>query len=58
MSRFLLDTGAAQDFLNGRRGVRARAEAKRHQGQHCMRPYAEGVSQLSPGSRVCERTLG
>jgi tRNA(fMet)-specific endonuclease VapC len=32
MKRFLLDTGAAQDFLNGRRGVRERADAERHQG--------------------------
>jgi tRNA(fMet)-specific endonuclease VapC len=32
MSRFLLDTGIAQDFINDRKGVRARADAARKQG--------------------------
>lgn len=39
MRRFLLDTGAAQDFLNGRCGLRARADAERHRGRRigtCM----------------------
>jgi tRNA(fMet)-specific endonuclease VapC len=32
MKRYLLDTGIAQDFVNDRRGVRARADAERLQG--------------------------
>lgn len=32
MSRYLLDTGIAQDFINSRHGVRERVDAKRHQG--------------------------
>ncbi len=34
MSRYLLDTGIAQDFINSRHGVRERVDAKRHQGHH------------------------
>jgi tRNA(fMet)-specific endonuclease VapC len=32
MTRYLLDTGIAQDFVNSRRGVRERADAVRHAG--------------------------
>jgi tRNA(fMet)-specific endonuclease VapC len=32
MSRYLLDTGIAQDFINSRHGVRERVDDKRHQG--------------------------
>src|SRR5688500_13533262 len=32
MKRFLLDTGIAQDFINDRRGIRARVHAARIQG--------------------------
>ena len=32
MSRFLLDTGIAQDFMNRRHGVQDRADEKRRQG--------------------------
>ena len=32
MTRYLLDTGIAQDFINHRRGVRERVDELRHQG--------------------------
>ncbi len=32
MRRYLLDTGPAQDFLNGRNGLRERVDAERHRG--------------------------
>ncbi len=32
MSRYLLDTGIAQDFINNRNGVREKADLVRHQG--------------------------
>jgi tRNA(fMet)-specific endonuclease VapC len=32
MSRYLLDTGIAQDFMNRRNGVLERADAERHRG--------------------------
>jgi tRNA(fMet)-specific endonuclease VapC len=32
MRRFLLDTGAAQDFINRRHGVHERVDAERHRG--------------------------
>jgi tRNA(fMet)-specific endonuclease VapC len=32
MKRFLLDTGPAQDFNNGRNGIRERVDAERHRG--------------------------
>ncbi len=32
MSRYLLDTGTAQDFVNNRNGVRARVDASRKKG--------------------------
>ncbi len=32
MSRYLLDTGIAQDFINQRNGVRERADEARHEG--------------------------
>ena len=32
MTRYLLDTGIAQDFINHRRGVRERVGERRHRG--------------------------
>jgi tRNA(fMet)-specific endonuclease VapC len=32
MSRYLLDTGIAQDFINQRKGIRERADDARHKG--------------------------
>lgn len=32
MSRYLLDTGIAQDFINQRNGIRERADDVRHKG--------------------------
>jgi hypothetical protein len=44
MSRYLLDTGIAQDFINQRNSVRERVEDARHKGHRigiCTRVLGE-----------------
>lgn len=48
MKRYLLDTGMAQDFVNGRRGVRERADAERHRG-HRVGICVPGLGELWAG---------
>jgi hypothetical protein len=68
MSRYLLDTGVAQDFINHRNGVRERADAARKEGNRIgictpvlgeLRSGVEGRAGRTDGfARIWDRSSG
>jgi hypothetical protein len=65
MTRYLLDTGIAQDFINYRHGVRERVDDKRHLGHRigiCVpvlgELWAGPLTVILPPSRDCPSKTG